>query len=228
MLNENNNLIDLSKIKLGLDKCVNYQNNSSSEYLYNLVLKKHKDYELKQLLDSDEFYILLYATLDSWGMNSRGAKLIELDLFIKNIKQNKNLFLELEKYNLSNIDVDELNQLLDTKIALLYKNTKIINSRQTNLFVKDPLVVNSKLFHFILPKLFVPMDRKYTMSYFYRTVNTNYMRFKEVMRFNLKFLTDYNKNNDLLDKFQNKFRYELYPSKLFDNVIIGLHNMKTE
>jgi len=221
-----NEIKSKEEINMGLNSCAeNYKNLSASEYLYNLVLQKHKTKKLSDLLESDEFYKLLYATLDSWNMNSRGAKLKDFEEFVENIKKQKTIFLELEKYNLLKITAEDLNQLIDGKIMELYKKISILKSRQTKCDVKDPLVVNSKLFHFILPKLCPPMDREYTMKFFYNNTDTNFKRYKEVFLKNKVFLDRFNLDG-IPKEYENKFSYPLYSTKILDNVIIGLRKLE--
>jgi hypothetical protein len=222
-MSDNFDSLTIDKIKLGLNNTmIKYRNYQASEYLYDLLLQTHKKNKLNELLEDKEFYKLLYATLDSWNMNSRGAKLKDFDKFINNIKSNKAIFVELEKYNLSKMTLEELKKLIDDTIIKLYCNISILESRQTNENVKDPLVANSKLFHFILPNLCPPMDRKYTMDFFYDSIDTNVKKYKEVFLKNKEFLDKFNRNNEIQRKYVDKFNYTLYSTKILDNVIIGL------
>lgn len=112
---------------------------------------------IESFLSNDYHIELLYATLVSWDMNSRAAKMKYFDDFKTNIISCLNQFKQLETF--------EKNEHEDTnKLIPILRNTY----ENLSLMKTDGrLVSNSKLLHFLFPKLCMPMDRNNTLSYFY-------------------------------------------------------------
>jgi len=140
-------------------------NHGPSLYFYertNDEVKKNKN-SLENLLSNDQFIELIYATLTSWGMDSRGAKMKAFDEFRKTILDNKQKFLELSKYRLEDISTKEMKDV-ENKLQNLFDNLHVMES-------KSELVANSKIMHFILPDLVMPMDRTNTLQFFYENSN---------------------------------------------------------
>lgn len=135
--------------------------------LYNKLITYHGD------KFNRDFIELVYVTLDAWNMNSRGAKLLEFGKFENSILDNKNLLLKLKKFNIRNIELafDDLHEL--------FNKLKLVET-------KAPLVTFTKTLHFMLPELVVPIDRKYTLSFFginnYQLNNNSYMVFEGIHR----------------------------------------------
>ncbi len=67
-------------------------------YFYKKVIAKIRKNPLRNLFKRNNFIELLYATLSSWGMNARGAKMKYFDEFKLNILENKNHFELLSQY----------------------------------------------------------------------------------------------------------------------------------
>jgi hypothetical protein len=67
-------------------------------YLYKMVIK----YNFSKKF-TDDFCELVYVTLSAWNMNSRGAKLEELETFKKSILRQRELFTLLNKESLKSI-----------------------------------------------------------------------------------------------------------------------------
>jgi len=160
-----------------------YRNYQASEYLYNLLLKKRLNNSLKELIEDDEFLQLCYVTLDSWNMNSRGSRLKDFDEFKNEIRKNQQTLADLDEYEIQKLDDDRLVAVLD-KIESLFKSTSITISTKTKRNIKDRLVSNSKILHFLLPKLCIPMDRKYTLSFFHYTTY-DWSTYKKIFRWSV-------------------------------------------
>lgn len=127
----------------------NYSPHSADKYLYNLVLT----YNLKDKF-SPEFMELLYATLDAWGMNSRGAGLKDFDEFCKLVQNQRESILKLADY--------DIKRFCECKEPLEAVFTSMQLSKS-----KSQLVTTSKVLHFLLPNLVVPVDRNYTLNFYH-------------------------------------------------------------
>ena len=112
---------------------------------------------IESFLSSDYHIELLYATLVSWDMNSRAAKMKYFDDFKTNIISCLNQFKQLEIFGKN--DNKDANKLIPI-LRNTYENLSLMKT-------DGRLVSNSKLLHFLFPKLCMPMDKNNTLSYFY-------------------------------------------------------------
>jgi len=186
-------------------------------YLYKKVL------ETENIKDkfTDEFLELIYVTLSAWNMNSRGARLADIDVFKRSLKKHKKPIIALSKYRIEKIS--NIDDIL-VKIEQLFKNLEIVY--QDDEIDKPRLVTFSKTLHFLIPDLFVPIDRKYTLMFFYGNVSINknidkqWEKFEEIFREFHKFSLKVSKMNI---KFSTRWVTNI--PKIIDNVIIGYQKM---
>ena len=121
--------------------------------LYREVLQNRKD------ILSDDFLQRVYETLEAFNMNAKGAKLVKQSSFIMSLQKQGDTIQSLAKYRLErlkNTDDD-----LKNTIGTLFDKLKLVDT-------ESPLVTFAKTMHFLLPDLFMPIDRKYTLQFFYR------------------------------------------------------------
>ena len=138
-----------------------------SEYFYiNKIIKetKNPDYNI---IFSKNFIEWIYATLAAWGMHrmgpdNKGAKMNDFDSFYSCILDNRDIIIELNKFKIEDVDIDniikDVKELYLGLWPLMKSNSK--------------LVATSKVMHFLLPHLILPMDREYTMKFFKKTLPT--------------------------------------------------------
>ncbi|MDO8721446.1 MAG: hypothetical protein Q7J31_04370 [Syntrophales bacterium] len=160
---------------------------------------------------SKDFIELVYVTLSAWNMNSRGAKLQEFEVFKKSIIKNKRTFYDLSSYSLKDIEKPIVRDLLE----------KLINNIDLVAESKPPLVTFSKTMHFFLPDLVGPIDRTYTMRFFYNNTNvpkTIANQFKRFMDIETEYCNLAKKFK--LAKFKDGVWNRTIP-KIIDNMIIG-------
>jgi len=192
------------------------------QYLYNLLLEKRK----KMDIFSDEYLELIYTTLISWNMNGRGAKLNDFILFKNSIKEQKSKINSLKKYKIETLNEDNKKRVLEI-IDSLFKDLDLVGKSWTGNKIKSKLVTFSKTLHFLLPNLIIPIDRKYTMNFFYG--NTDIPTDINIQRNNKKQIEVF---NELYGKFCEIAKiYNLKKHldsqwnrtipKIIDNAIIG-------
>jgi hypothetical protein len=185
----------------------NYRPFDPGQYLYKLITEISNKAKF-----SDKFIELTYTTLIAWNMNQRGAKLSDFDIFRESLLENKSMILSLKKYKIeSSLNID----LLTHTIKSLFQNLNLV------AIDKPKLVSISKTLHFFLPDLFMPIDRSYTIKFFYRNTNIHkdydkqfeiYMEiFKEFNQLSINY--DFNKHKD---KGWNR-----NIPKIIDNIIIA-------
>lgn len=185
---------------------------SPSLYFYDCVLA----YNFSDKF-SDDFFRISYLALQSWGMDSRGAKLADFTEYKESLSDNKEKISKLKDFCLNNLN-DECFPVLDC----LFSSLKI---SATNA----KIVSFSKLMHFYLPNLIVPVDRKYSFSFFYpheirtaayypSSLNAQFDVFKKMQ----EKCRDFAKMNfSALEKFISDTGWNRNVPKIIDNMIIG-------
>ncbi len=138
--------------------------------------------EKKQNFLSKRHIELIYATLTAWGMHRMGdpettkTKLVDFDVFMSSILENKLIYEELIDHRLESISLEEYNHILE-ELKVSYNTLQVSISEAS-------IVANSKTLAHILPDLIPPIDRQHTIRFFtqeyrnffrkkgkYRTVN---------------------------------------------------------
>ena len=142
-------------------------------YFYKRVTDLRKRHPLKKLFNDSYFFELLYATLTAWDMNARGAKMKYFDEFKKNILKNQILFEELDNLKLSQVNNKQFLQA-KKKIEELYEGLHLMKT-------EGKLVSNSKIMHFILPDLIMPMDRQNTLIFFFGNTMESRAKFLKII-----------------------------------------------
>ncbi|MDP3765034.1 MAG: hypothetical protein Q8R04_00825 [Nanoarchaeota archaeon] len=215
---DNKSLIDkaLNEVK------VNYRPYDPGWYLY-LKICKEKDIKNKF---KDQFIELIYVTLSAWNMNSRGAKLAKFQEFKKSIIKNKKNIVALSKYRLdklSNTEYDKVIKILE----YLFYNLKLVGYNNNKKNSEKPrLVTFSKTIHFLLPNLVVPIDRKYTLNFFYNNASINNKLELQFQKFSYIFkeCSSFALEVKLNSKVGNSWNQNI--PKAIDNIIIGYSKLK--
>jgi hypothetical protein len=179
-------------------------------YLYNKIC----NYDIDSKFNTD-FIELLYVTLAAWNMNSRGAKLQEYCKFEKSIMDNKKRIYNIVDLNIKDISEEpNMNQIEE-----LFYSLDLVAS------TKPALVTFTKTMHFLLPELVVPIDRTYTLMYFYENVNIpkekekQFAMIKEIQCEFSRFA-----NTVSMDQYIDN-KWNRTAAKVMDNMIIGYRRM---
>ncbi|GBE19119.1 hypothetical protein BMS3Abin16_01734 [archaeon BMS3Abin16] len=216
-------LTELTSSKDFFNSCIkSFYDNNPFESRFREGIRNHQDVirvyrhnqdDYRNLLDKEFFLEQVYNTVKSWGMNSRAAQMVDIKRFKEGISSNKGLLYQLHKYHLNTLnetDVNEVKKLLGT----VFSNLRVMEG-------PSQLVGNSKTLHHLLPDLVPPMDRTYTLTFFYGNTNLNSDREKE------KFLEIFENiyhiclklklnESDLGEGF-----FDTSIPKLIDNAIVG-------
>jgi hypothetical protein len=141
-------------------------------YFYNRVFHlRGKSNDIVSFLGDDYHMEMLYATLVSWDMNSRGAKMRYFDSFKENILSCRENFEVLERF----AQKDEWD--VNTLLSILRVTYDKLNLMRTG----GRLVSNSKLLHFLFPQMLMPMDRMNTLKYFYGNTGESPDKYFEII-----------------------------------------------
>ncbi len=133
-------------------------------YFYKKTIELRRSKPLTELFEESDRYIeLMYATLTAWDMNSRGAKMKYFDGFKHSILANKERLIQLSSERLETLQKGRIGEV-KTRLEQIYTNLHLMESG-------GRLVSNSKVMHFILPDLIMPIDRQNTLNFFYGHTN---------------------------------------------------------
>jgi len=195
----------------------NFRQLTPSIYLYQKIFEKQNNanYQVEKLVSDREFLELIYVTLISWNMNMRGAKMVDADSFIESIQGFSK--------NISQLKDKELNLLSEYELGEVLKLTKPLFLNLRVMKSKSKIVGVSKTLHFLLPKLFPPMDRRYTMNFFYGHFNYFSDKDKEFNSFSILLREFYKITQKLKlnSKDLDSVLWNTTVPKLIDNAIIG-------
>lgn len=181
-----------------------------SLYFYQKVILLRQKKSPDELMEKDDFIELLYATLGCWDMNTRGAKMKDFSDFKGNILKNRKPFQELSKYSLDKIDEKEIEEIKKA-LGNLYDNLNFMESRAR-------LVANSKVMHFILPNLVMPMDRG-TLEFFFGNNSESKNKFLKIFQCTYQIVKKVDLHQYLYPHFDNVWNLTI--TKVIDNAIIG-------
>ena len=179
-----------------------------SLYFYNRIFELRRNCNGVQSFLSNDYNVeILYATLVSWNMNTRGAKMKYFDDFKQNILSCIRLFNSIDEYERNrNYNAANLVSILRD----VYENLHIMKTNAK-------LVSNSKILHFLFPNLCTPMDGKNTLTFFYGNTGESKNKFVEIVHLTFEIMTLDRDFNQYINGGWNK----TIP-KMIDNAIILL------
>lgn len=206
----------LIKNKRTFQRSLNYTKTFYRPYDPGLFLYKYLlNYSGRYL--SDEHIELVYTTLIAWNMNSRGAQLNDYKIIRKMLQKNESVLCKLRYIFIENLNREEFSKVLN-EIEELFSKWKISKT-------KTQLISFSKTLHFLLPNLVMPIDRKYTLKFFYNKTGINYKSqyydYCEIQKVLHRTALEY-KLSDYLDQ-----NWNLNIPKTFDNAIIGFVKLES-
>lgn len=177
-------------------------------YFYRQTIDLRRRKNLDELFDDplDRFIELVYATLVSWNMNTRRAQMKYFDQFKASILANRERFTRLASSKLemlSSMKGDEVKVLYE-----IFSNLQLMES-------KGRLVSNSKVMHFILPDLVMPMDRQNTLKFFFKNTNESTGHFLRLFEASYEIAKKIPLRQFLDDK------WNLSVPKIIDNAILS-------
>lgn len=182
-------------------------------YFYKKTMELRRSKSLGELfIEPDRYIELMYATLVAWNMDSRGAKMKYFDDFKSNILVNKQRFIQLARYQLDKLSGGEFGEV-KMLLAEAYESMHLMRT-------EGRLVSNSKIMHFILPDLVMPMDRQNTLNFFFGNTNESRGLFLKAFTYSREIAQKID-----LSQFLDKEWNQSVP-KVIDNAIISSLNTK--
>lgn len=175
--------------------------------IISMVGKNSENLEKLFIIKSEnKFLILTYLTLISWNMDQRKAHLEFFDTYEQRILENLPKFIELKNYNLNNISDLELPEIKNM-LKVLYNNLDLMISN-------GRIVSNSKIMHFLLPNLILPIDNN-TLSYLGEKDSVD--SFLRIFEFSWKIVKVLD-----LSKYLGKIKWNTTIPKIIDNIILSI------
>jgi hypothetical protein len=161
---------------------------------------------VSSFLASDASIEIIYATLVSWDMNSRGAELKDYVDFRNALQGNTAAFQAVEA---------AAGAFTWTNRGAVVRSISTLYSSLALMKTNGRLVSNAKCIHYVFPALCLPMDRTNTLQKLYGNTQESAAKFLEVLEFCY----------DVLGGIQNPQQYargswNTCPTKLVDNAII--------
>lgn len=177
-----------------------------SGYL-QLVHQRNKTKNIGEFLCKESSIRLLHETMKEWRMNRRGARLKEYEDFKKTLQDALPLLERLEPfYGIKPFSIDKIQPVLEE----VYHQIHLMKSR-------SKFVANAKMLHFLFPNMLMPMDRSYTLKYFYNGAEGTAARYQAIIEFTFDLMNRHQELKKHLDSHWNT----TIP-KMIDNAIILL------
>jgi hypothetical protein len=192
-----------------------------SAYFYSKTLAllwQHKSAG-DAILDT-AFLESLYATLTPWGMHRMGrgdTKLVEFPIFVDSFRRLEQPFRKLSALALADLRMEEVKSVTEQAWAVI--SGLNIGCGLTKI------VAGSKALHHVLPELVPPIDREYTIRFFFHHTNLSQgdaVAFREI----------YPRFHRIAVECRAKIRKRIgrgmntCPTKVIDNAIVGFVRAK--
>lgn len=188
---------------------------SPARHFHMRTIDRLKAIGLESVFDDDIFLDYLYATLVTWGMDNRGARLSGCASFVETLRANRKQIIELGNHTLRTLNEMDVDDSVEISIQIwsVLSNLKICETR-------SQLVAGSKALHHLLPDLVPPVDRKYTLTFFLgrKGIRKPGADFLQVLR-DYKYI--YGVVPEAVDSLVGTNRMNTSITKVIDNAIIG-------
>ena len=205
-------------VETGLDDLKNKWTKGIKDH-GKVIRQIRKENEISKLLVRDSFLDDVYNVLRSFGMDSRSAKIKNLQEFKYNILKNKDKIIFLSQYELEKLSTKDFESLKEP-ILQLFKSMRIMKSHAR-------LVGFSKTMAHLVPDLIPPIDRQKIHLFFYGHTNLPHGvdaeadRFWAILSYFYKICKEVkiSKNNWKLEGFNSSV------PKIIDNAIWGFMSL---
>jgi hypothetical protein len=166
------------------------------------------------VLDNDLWFQKLLPTLEAWGMDARGATLLNLSTVRSSFISLRPQLVEIQDYRLIDIPISRV-------FSIGRQIWNIVNKLEVGAQATR-LVANSKALHHLFPDLIPPIDRKYTISFFYGRpealqAKTQQDKFEDMWPAFHKIASN---TAEISQKYIGQYMHTSIP-KIIDNAIVG-------
>lgn len=136
-----------------------YRQRSSSYFNYQQIIERQRSGIRGEAVKDIGFHKLIYDTLISWDMDYRRAKLVSFDKYSDSIRAACGEIIELAAFSICELDEETLPSIR-ARLSDLFQTLNVMQS-------KSQIVGCSKALHFLLPRLVMPIDGKYTLTFLF-------------------------------------------------------------
>ena len=193
----------------------NYRKNLSLHYYRDIIADHRKVKDLNTLLKSDYFLSKIRPTLEKWDMNQRGARLEDSSTICSSILSHQEQLISLYHCRLEDLTESEAGTVI-TKLNELFCGLKIMATQRRIIGI-------SKVLHFLLPDLVMPIDSSNTMIAFY-----GYNKYNNIAEKEFKAFADiFDKSSRIAKQLElsqsdvTGLQWSTSVPKLIDNAIFG-------
>jgi len=192
-----------------------YRHGDDLRFYRELIAQHREVADLNKLVGSEPFLQKLYATLEKWDMNKRGARLLDFPTMRDSIRSLREELSELYKYRLQ--------MLCEKDILTVLQQLKPLFCRLKIMATKRHIVGVSKALHFLLPDLVLPIDSSNTMQAFFGYNRYEIGEEKEFKTYSDIFAKSYKiaRQLNLTESDVTGCGWSCSVPKLIDNAIIG-------
>ena len=140
-----------------------------SLYFHFKTMNLRRQYRsVSEAINDDKFLDCIYATLASWGLHRMGqgnTKLAEFRELTESFRNQTEQIQEIESRRILEIELQHIDEVAQHLWSVI--------SRLKVGIGKTKIVSGSKALHHLLPDLVPPIDREYTIRFFYNHTTLN-------------------------------------------------------
>jgi hypothetical protein len=186
------------------------------------ILRSHAS--AHETLHDEMFFDRLYATLTAWGMHRMGktfTKLRDVEEIENSFREQESHIREIEKFKIDELSIDDVGPI-SRKIWSIVDELKVGVGR-------TKLIANTKALHHLLPDLVPPIDRQYTLQFFYNNTNINRNEWEMFIEmYSMFHKISLTRKHDIHRWVSERIGMNTSPTKVIDNAIVGfvIKNLK--
>jgi hypothetical protein len=176
---------------------------------------------LDKAVRNEEKYELIYAALTSWGMHrmgAKGSKMQSFPAFVSSIKSVRPFIVKLQKKTFDKITGNDW-----LTLERVFKEINVMASGTS-------IVGNSKVLAHLLPNLFVPVDREYTLQFLFEgktlknDLDNEWILMKKILNeffYPVANCEKFKNQAALWQNDQKEYPWDTSTLKIIDNLVIG-------
>jgi hypothetical protein len=150
-------IADFDQFVEAYDRLVPFTRSGQYEFHRRTIDRRLAVGSVEAAIHDGQFTLLLYETLQRWGIGRRASRLVPLTEFRRTLVNHATQLRELELVTLELMT--EGVQSISTSVAFLVSNLAVVENRAR-------IVAGTKTLHHVLPNLVPPMDRAWTGAFF--------------------------------------------------------------
>ena len=144
-------IADFDQFVEAYDRLVPFTRSGQYEFHRRTIDRRLAVGSVEAAIHDGQFTLLLYETLQRWGIGRRASRLVPLTEFRRTLVNHATQLRELELVTLELMT--EGVQSISTSVAFLVSNLAVVENRAR-------IVAGTKTLHHVLPNLVPPMDRR--------------------------------------------------------------------